>query len=124
MMNCQYKEEYVVFLFIFGLKNHLFKQKVEVEAMRKENQDLLLKTRNLADEIQKLRVSLNDSGVRLDEMHLSLDRAERNEGITASKYMTKTLESHNQSIRSRLEGLDRALEQTRENYTDYAKEYD
>lgn len=92
--------------------------------MRKENQDLLLKTRNLADEIQKLRVSLNDSGIRFDEMHLSLDRAEKYESITASKYMTKTLESHNQSIRSKLEGLDRALEQTRENYTDYAKEYD
>jgi hypothetical protein len=101
-----------------------FKDKeVEFVTMRRENEELLIKTRNLTDEINKLKCSLGESGFKHEDqdMHLSLNRSERLENITASKNMTLTLASHNEQIRGNLERIDRQLGETRENYTDYSK---
>jgi hypothetical protein len=101
-----------------------FKDKeAEFATMRRENEELLIKTRNLTDEISKLKCSLGESGLKYEDqdMHLSLNRSERLENITASKNMTLTLASHNEQIRGSLGKIDRLLGETRENYTDYSK---
>jgi hypothetical protein len=84
----------------------------EFSTLRRANQELLLETKNLAEEIQRLRVSQNDS-LRWDDVHLSLDRTQRADNLTASKQLRTFEDSHGDQIRSRMGKLDAQLLEVR-----------
>jgi hypothetical protein len=77
-------------------------KQAEYDTVCREKDELLIKTKHLNDELQKLRASLNDSGIRPEDLRLSLDRTEKQENNTSSKQMTRTLESHNISVKNSL----------------------
>ena len=87
----------------------------EFSSLRRENQELLLRTKNLAEDIQRLRVS-HDS-LPWEDLHISLERTQKVDNLLASKEDT----SYTDHIRSVLDEVESKLAQVREEGEEDAK---
>ena len=56
----------------------------EFSNLRRKNQELLLETKNLKEDIQRLRVS-RDSNIPWEDLHISLERTQKIDTVQASK---------------------------------------
>jgi hypothetical protein len=80
----------------------------EFSNLRRENQELLLRTKNLAEDIQRLRAS-RDSNIPWEDLHISLERTQKIDTLQASKEDS----TFSDRIRNVLGDLDSNLEQVR-----------
>jgi hypothetical protein len=59
----------------------------EFSSLRRENQELLQRTKHLAEDIQRLRVS-QDNSLPWEDLHISLERTQKVDNLLASKEVT------------------------------------
>lgn len=95
-----------------------FRQKEEeFSTLRRENQELLQRTKNLAEDIHRLRAS--QDSLPWDDLHVSLERTQKLEQLAAQEQTALTDRAHNA-----LSELDSQLEQVRAAGEEEASEYD